>query len=389
MKRPVVIALVVVLVLVPCIAFLQLTGMFLPQHKGDLDGFMQSRLDAMNVPGMAAGIVSPDGLVWEGYYGTYDGESPFSKETLFNIASVSKTVVATAAMQLWEQGRFDLDDDINDYLDFDVRNPSHPEQAITFRHLMTHRSTISDRQPFYDEMYTIESGGGDSPWEMREFMPAYLSPNGEFYSSSNYIDAAPGETFEYSNYGTALLAHLVEVISGEDFAQYCRAHIFLPLGMEHTYYLLSEIPASETELASAFRDGEPLPYYNYPDYPAGSLRTTIRDFSRFAAFYLEPAAQKTAILQPETIEVMFGQYGESTDMGEDQMGLLWVHMDWVFFESIGHTGADPGVNAFLLLSPQEGYATILAMNGNPENYLLMRATLERLWQEGQRLTSGR
>lgn len=180
MKRPVVIALVVVLVLVPCIVFLQLSGIFLPQYEGDLDKFMQARLDAMKVPGMAAGIVSPDGLVWEGYYGTYDGESPFSEETLFNIASVSKTVVATAAMQLWEQGHFDLDDDINDYLDFEIRNPSYPEQAITFRHLMTHRSTIRDRQPFYDEMYTIKSGGGDSPWEMREFMPAYLSRTASF-----------------------------------------------------------------------------------------------------------------------------------------------------------------------------------------------------------------
>jgi CubicO group peptidase (beta-lactamase class C family) len=167
-----------------------------------------------------------------------------------------------------------------------------------------------------------------------------------------------------------------------------RDHIFLPLEMEHTYYLLSDIPAGETELASAFRDGKPLPHYNYPDYPAGSLRTTIRDFSRFVAFYLEPAAQETAILQPEPIEVMFGQYGEYTNMGEDQMGLLWVHMDWTFFESIGHTGADPGVNAFLFLSPDKNYATILAMNGNPDNYLIMRATLERLWQEGQRLTSG-
>jgi CubicO group peptidase (beta-lactamase class C family) len=347
---------------------------------------MESRRAAIEVPGMAACIVGSDGIVWEGYFGTYDGEHPVSEDTLFMIASVSKTMIATAIMQLWEQGRFDLDDDINDYLDFDVRNPSHPEEKITFRHLMTHRSSITDRYPFYLETYTLDSGGGDSPWDMGEFLEEYLVHDGQFYSTENYLDVPPGDSFEYTNYGATLLAHLVEVLSGDSFSAYCQDRIFDPLGMEHSYSHLADIPSSEMEIASPFENGTALPHYGYPDYPAGSLRTTIRDLARFASFYLEPPSNGGVVLQPETVELMFGKYGESTDFGEDQMGLIWVHMDWLFFSAIGHTGFDPGVDTTMFLYPDEGFATITFLNAHPSGSkgpYLSWEILRRLYEEGQ------
>ena len=350
MKRFVIFAVltIVVAALIGVGVTLNKWGAFLPKYEQDTDRFMESRRVAMDVPGMAVGIVGTGGITWEGYYGTYDGEHPVSEDTVFMIASVSKTVIATALMQLWEQELFDLDDDVNTYLDFEVRNPHHPEAAITFRQLMTHHASIADRYPFYDEMYTIAEGGGDSPWNLDEFLQAYLVPGGQFYSTDNYLESAPGEGFEYSNYGAALLAYLVEVLSGEDFADYCHRYIFQPLGMKHSYYLIRDIPASETEIASPFSEDKALPHYSYPDYPAGSLRTTIRDLARFASFYLDPAASNAAILQPETIALMFDKYSESSDLGEGEMGLIWVHMDWMFFKAIGHTGGDPGVALSLI-----------------------------------------
>ena len=297
------------------------------------------------------------------------------------IASVSKTVMATALMQLWEAGCFNLDDDVSAYLDFEVRNPHHPESAITFRHLMTHRSSVQDRYPLYTDMYTIEQGGGDSPWSLGAFLEAYLDPGGRFYSTDNYLTRAPGERFEYSNYGAALLAYLVEVLSGEDFSAYCHKHIFEPLGMAHSYFLISKIPERETEIASPFKGGEALPHYSYPDYPAGSLRTNVRDLGRFASFYLAPRACGDPILKPETVELMFGEYGASRDAGEDAMGLIWVHMNWIFFKAIGHTGGDPGVATNLLLYPEEGFGTVFLTNGNPKSYVLVREVLGRLRRE--------
>jgi CubicO group peptidase (beta-lactamase class C family) len=379
MKRRIVLAsLIVVVIFTVVFATLKQRGVFLPNYKNDIDRFMKSRMTFMEVPGMAAGVVEPEGVVWEGYYGTYDEEHPVSEDTMFMIASVTKTVVATAIMQLWEQGFFDLDDDINETLDFDVRNPSHPGTAITFRHLMIHRSSIHDRYPFFEEMYTIDSGGGDSPWDLGEFLEAYLVPDGQFYSLENYLDKAPGEQYEYANYGAALLAYLVEVLSGEDFAAYCQHHIFSPLGMEHSYLLLSDIPESEAELASPFKDGIALPHYGYPDYPSGSLRTTIRDLARFASFYLEPTDVSEVILQPATVELMFSEHGEADN--QDQIGLIWWHEEG---NAIGHDGGDDGVTTALTLYPDDGYAIILFMNGEPKDYSQFYEVMDRLKEEGQ------
>jgi CubicO group peptidase (beta-lactamase class C family) len=355
--------------------------LLLPEYRDDVDQFMESRRLVMDVPGLAAGVITSDGLEWGGYYGTYDGENPVSEDTVFMIASISKTVIGTAAMQLWEQGYFELDDDINDYLDFEVRNPSYPEVPITFRHLMTHFSSITDRYPVYIDLYTIEEGGGDSPWGLGEFLQEYLAPDGQFYDAGNYNDFAPGSEFDYSNYGAALLAHLVEVLSGEEYSSYCRKHIFNPLDMDNTYYLLANIPASETELAVPFENGEALPHYSYPDYPAGALRTTIGDISKFAAFYLDPSSG--ALLEPATIELMFGEYGESEDFGEGQMGLIWVHMDWMLFKAVGHTGGDPGVDTTLLLFPEDDYGIVLFMNDYASNLIQYRQVMSRLRDIGR------
>lgn len=369
--------------------FLGKSGAFMGTYEDDLDQFVASRWEVLDVPGMAVGIARSDGLNWKGYYGTFDGVKSVSSNTLFMVASISKTMVATALMQLWEQGLLDLDEDVNTYLTFPVRNPKFPQNPITLRHLMTHRSSITDRRPFYTDQYTIGSGGGDSSWELGDFLKAYLVPGGEFHDPANFSTEAPGGEFSYSNYGTALVAHIIELLSNEKFSDYARDHIFRPLGMDHSYFLWKDIPEEETEIALPFVKGKALPPYNFPDYPGGSLKTTLGDLSRFASFYLSKGKElDNPILEPETMDVMFGTYGSSTDLGEEAMGLLWVHMDWIFLHALGHTGSDPGVSAYLLLYPKEGFATFLMMNANPmddgkfSKFFTQRAILERLYREG-------
>ena len=119
-----------------------------------LDDFLESRVAQCPAPGLAAAIVKGNQLVWAKGFGWANRESniPMSADTLMNIGSISKTITATAVMQLWEAGKFDLDDDINEFLPFVVRNPGNPEVAITFRQLLTHRSSIKDG-PAYGESY--------------------------------------------------------------------------------------------------------------------------------------------------------------------------------------------------------------------------------------------
>ncbi len=353
-------------------------GVFLPTHKDDLDRFLESRMEFMESPGLAASIIDDKGIKWAGYYGAYDGTYPVTENTLFMMVSVSKTFIVTAIMQLWEQDLFELDDDINDYLDFDVRNPNFTDESITFRDLLTHRSSIHDRYPFLADTYTTSSGGGDSTWDLGEFLEDYLVPGGQFYSKDNFLDKNPGEQYEYSNYGAALLAYLVEVFSGESFAEYCNNNIFSPLGMNHSYFLLADIPPTESEIAVPFHNGTPLPHYSYPDYPTGSLRTTIPDMALYVSFYLDPASANKEILTPATIDLIFGEYGE-TDT-DDQIGLLWFHEPG---NGIGHTGWDDGVATALTLYPDEGKGVLLILNSDPKRDYVISEIMNRLRGEIQ------
>ena len=106
---------------------------------------------------------------------------------------------------------------------------------------------------------------------------------------------------------------------------------------------------------------------------------------KFAAFYLDPAGNEAAILEPETVEIMFGEYGESTDLGEGQMGLVWVHLDSLLFNAMGHTGGDFGAEAYLMLYPEEGYGTIYMANRGSNSAFITRSILKRLKIDGATL----
>ena len=106
-----------------------------------------------------------------------------------NIGSISKTVVATAVMQLWEKGKFQLDDDVNERLPFAVRSPSHPDTPITYRLLLTHRSGIAD-SPAYGSSYAC----GDPSLPLEAWLKAYLTPGGRYYEKeANFHPWKPGE----------------------------------------------------------------------------------------------------------------------------------------------------------------------------------------------------
>ena len=111
-----------------------------------LDSFIVAKMDQYHFPGLSACIVKDDQIIWKNVYGYANIEENrlVTDSTLFFLASVSKPVTGTAIMQLWEQGLFNLDDDINNYLPFQVRNPSHPNDPITFQMLLTHTSSIYD-----------------------------------------------------------------------------------------------------------------------------------------------------------------------------------------------------------------------------------------------------
>ena len=145
---------------------------------------MEEAMQSRATPGIAACVVRGDQIEWSGGYGWADiaGKKPMTPDTIQNIASVSKTITATAIMRLWEEKSFGLDDDVDDYFPFPIRNPRFPSTAITIRQLLTRTSAITDG-PAYEPSYAC----GDPAMSLMDWLQAYFDPLGSNYDAETLL----------------------------------------------------------------------------------------------------------------------------------------------------------------------------------------------------------
>lgn len=275
-----------------------------------LDATFSQLLQDLPIAGLAAGIVKGDRLVWSGAYGMADiGEArQVDAATIFHTGSVSKTVTAAVLMRLWEDGRFRLDDDVNRYLSFPVRNPRFPDTPITFRMLLTHTSSISEifQQAGREKLANLY-GQADPDIGLGDITRAFLAPGGQYFWDFNYRDAAPGTRYEYSNVGFALIGHLVERISGASFHDYCRSRLLTPLEMPDSTYRLSDTALARFAYPYRPDPADParmhrIAPFTWAGYTDGSLRTTVSDYGHFLAMLLNQGRYGSRqVFAPETI----------------------------------------------------------------------------------------
>ena len=367
--------------------------------EADLDAFITQSMVQGGHPGLAALIIKNGEVVWRRNYGLaqVDPAVPVTDETLFMLASISKTITSVAFFQLWEDPRFDLDldDDINDYLPFPVRNPHFPDVPITFRMLLTHTSSIQDNSGmlFGSRIYC----DGDSPISLSEFVAGRLVPGGKYYASS-YTVAPPGAAFEYSSYGFALLGYLVESISGIPFDEYTRQNIFEPLGMSSTGWHLADLGSASIAMPYRCNDNSSngksafvchaLGQYGFPDYPDGSLRTSAAQLARFLGAIMNGGElDGVRILEASTVQAML----EPSGLPAPRFGAIWVPtLGWrmstyngeVFF---GHYGGDRGASTIMDFRPSDGTGVIILANGDYVDGLPTLVQVERrLFEEARR-----
>lgn len=350
--------------------------------ESKLSADLGTAMETGRIPGLAAAVAVDGRIAWLGGFGLADVSSGrrMTTETVLNVGSVSKLVTSSAVMQLVESGSLDLDADVNDHLSFPVRNPAAPDVPITARQLLTHTSSLND-----SESYGASYACGDPEVALGDWLRGYLVPGGRFFGEESFLSTAPGTTFEYSNVGYGLLGYLVEEISGASFATVTRRHIFQPLGMTRTGWLLSEIDvashATPYWLAGAdeepdpeekallpdreFEEGELVPFclYSFYNYPDGLIRTTIRDLAAFV-LATQPGSVPEPLLEAATREEIFrDQLAGAVETDGRTQGLGWRRMESQRFGTLWtHGGADPGVRAHVLHRPADGVTVIVMAN---------------------------
>jgi CubicO group peptidase (beta-lactamase class C family) len=266
-----------------------------------VDGFMASRMATAKIAGATVAVVKDGALFFSKGYGCEDVDKAVPvdpQRTLFRIASISKLFTWTAVMQLVEQGKLDLDTDVNTYLT-DFKIPATYAAPITLRNLMTHTPGLDDGTYFYPAAGKHETPMGK--WLAEHLPPRVRQPTTDFSSGTNAA---------YSNTGAALAGHIVELVSGMSFDDYIDQYILTPLGMHNT---TSREPLP-SQLAQRMSSGYlPEPGgFNQGDFelvkpmaPAGSVSATATDVGRFMlAFLNDGELEGGRILAPATVRKM-------------------------------------------------------------------------------------
>lgn len=256
------------------------------------DGLVPFALQRGDVAGGVISVVKDGKVIFARGYG-YDNLKkhtvPSPDTTLFRIGSTSKLFTWTAVMQLVQAGKLNLDQDINDYLDF--RIPPFEGKPITLRNLMTQSPGFEDTAR---DLISTDGKPVNLEHYLKTHLPARIFP--------------PGQLVAYSNYGCGLAGYIVQRVSGQDFDDYVEQHIFKPLDMQHSTFrqplpeTLAPMMATSYQTAS---DGKPKDFEIVDPSPAGGMSTTAMDMTHFMMAHLQGGSYDGGqILAPATVALM-------------------------------------------------------------------------------------
>lgn len=270
--------------------------------------------------------------------------------TIFEAASIAKTIIAVSVMQLVEQKKLDLDTDVSAYVGFPVKNPS-KAGSITLRHLLSHRSSIVDH---VDELQTPRDKA-----TLAEMLQRYLVQDGAPRADA-YASTAPGTKVLYSNVGSALAALAVERASGEGFAGYTALHVFAPLKMASTQWTGDTLLSIATPHRHEGGRAVELPLASHAIYPVVDLYSTALDLSRFARAILRDGELDDArILEAKSVATMLAA---ADDAKEEALG--WQLRKIAGRRVVGHEGEDAGASTGMYLDKTANVAAIVLANGD-------------------------
>lgn len=335
-----------------------------------LDALLLAQLQNRDVAGAVIAVVK-DGqvLLTKGYDSAdFAAKKPVvANQTLFRPGSISKVFTATAVMQLVEQGKLNLDRDVNDYLDFAI--PKTYAEPITLRRLLTHTAGFEE---------TLKNLFVPSAREMRPLrdyliaaMPQRIFP--------------PGTVPSYSNYGMALAGYIVQRSSGQPFEEYIAAHILAPLRMEHSTFAQPLPPSLEATMSHGYlAAAQGAKEFEFiPAAPAGALSTTGADMTRFMlAFLGDGTLDGATILKPETVRAMEARQFE-LHPALHSMGLVLIDYSTNGQRIVGHSGATFYFHSDMIMMPETRVGFFISYNsaGSRPGGGVIRAFLNRYFPE--------
>lgn len=320
-----------------------------------------------SITGLSVAVVKNHKIIYTKSFGYQNKEvnRPLSNNHIFRIASISKSFSATAILQLAEERKLSLDEDVSNLLGFQVHHPKYPERIITLRMLLSHRSSLNDSQGYF----TLD----------------VIDPSTNPNWIKSYNNYGPGEKYQYCNLNFNLLGTIIERVSGERFDQYIKHHILDPLELYGGYcidsldkskfvtlYEYRSDSAKFIESAGAYaprseeirnyKMGRSTPIFS----PTGGMKISARDLAKYMIMHNRLGKyQGGRILRKKSARLM--QTPLSTEEG---YGLAIMNTDklipgvWL----TGHTGSAYGLNSAMFFNMKKKLGFVILCSGSKTTY---------------------
>ena len=318
-----------------------------------LDTALQQIIETFELAGMAVGIVKDNNIAYARGFGVQniDTLSPITPNSVFYLASISKTFVAAAIVQLLAAGKLDLQATVSQYLPyFALRDDRH--RAITIQQLLSHTAGMPDIEDYH--------------WDKPEYDDGAL----ERYVRSikdQTLQSAPGESFAYSNMAYDVLGDVIAKVTNHPFETYIKENIFEPLQMENaTFFKPAIAPELGTTPHVRMPDLQVSPVYPYnrSHAPSSTCHSSLVDLCNWAMMHLNGGNFRGKhVLSPKMFDLLWHPFHTLEDGDSEFIGLSWtIELYDGTKRYIYHEGGDIGFLTNLVLLPEESAAIIVLVN---------------------------
>jgi CubicO group peptidase (beta-lactamase class C family) len=323
------------------------------RYRSELQPLIGDFMRQQQVPGLAIGVIQGGQLVYAHGFGVKNlahDHDPVTPRSLFHMASITKTFVATSIMQLVEAGKINLDAPVVQYLPyFRLADDRYP--TITVRQMVTHTSGMPDVE--------------DYEWDKPQYDDGALERYVRSVSNQKLL-FAPGTDFRYSNMAFEVLGDLISKVSGESFDDYVQQQILTPLKMKDSTLLIKKTSPGlmtwghERDLSGHVFPSKVYPY-NRMHSPSSNLHSNVEDMARWALANLNHGElDGRRILKEQTYDIMWKPAHKLSD--GRAVGISWFLGEYRGQATVSHGGGDTGYATFLMLLPEKKMAVVLMAN---------------------------
>ncbi|MFC1731374.1 serine hydrolase domain-containing protein [candidate division KSB1 bacterium] len=325
------------------------------QIASKLEPIINDYMVTYNLPGLAIGIVKDKKVVYANGFGlkSINSDDSVTSTTLFHMASISKPFVATAIMQLSEQGKIDINSPVTDYLPY-FKLGDERYKSITIQQMLSHISGMPD----------VEDYEWDNPQYDDGAMERYVRS-----LSDRKMIFDPGEKFSYSNMAFEVLGDVIAKVSGTTFDDYEKEYILNPLGMKKSTFLKPEHLPEDWAAAHIMRqtteawDGYP---YNRIHGPSSTLHSNVVEMCNWAIANMNSGELNgTRILNADSYDLLWKPLFTINSETNRSIGLSWFLAEYEGFKTVGHSGGDIGFNTNFVMIPEKSIAIVVLSNRMP------------------------